>query len=67
MTKPLINDDWRQLIEPLIPQPTRRFRHPGHKRLPDRAVLTGIVFVLTTGIPWEHVPQMMGCGSSMTC
>jgi transposase len=33
----------------------------------DRAGLTGIVFVLKTGIPWEHLPQEMGCGSGMTC
>jgi transposase len=33
----------------------------------DRAALTGIVFVLRTGIPWEYLPQEMGCGSGMTC
>jgi transposase len=30
-------------------------------------VLTGILFVLQTGIPWEYLPQEMGCGSGMTC
>jgi transposase len=25
------------------------------------------VFVLSTGIPWEDLPQEMGCGSGMTC
>jgi transposase len=35
--------------------------------VPDRAALTGIVFVLRTGIPWEYLPQEMGCGSGMTC
>jgi transposase len=33
----------------------------------DRACLTGIVFVLQSGIPWEMLPQEMGCGSGMTC
>ena len=33
----------------------------------DRAALTGILFVLKTGIPWEMLPQEMGCGSGMTC
>jgi transposase len=33
----------------------------------DRAALTGILFVLKTGIPWEYLPQEMGCGSGMTC
>jgi transposase len=30
-------------------------------------VLTGILFVLQTGIPREYLPQEMGCGSGMTC
>jgi transposase len=30
-------------------------------------VLTGILFVLQTAIPWEYLPQEMGCGSGMTC
>ena len=34
---------------------------------PDRAALTGIIFVLKSGIPWEMLPQEMGCGSGMTC
>jgi len=30
-------------------------------------VLTGIIFVLKTGIPWEELPQEMSCGCGMTC
>jgi transposase len=33
----------------------------------DHAALTGILFVLKTGVPWEMLPQEMGCGSGMTC
>ena len=33
----------------------------------DRAALTGIIFVVKSGIPWEMLPQEMGCGSGMTC
>ena len=33
----------------------------------NRAALTGILFVLKTGIPWEMLPKEMGCGSGMTC
>ncbi len=67
MAKPLVSDELWGLIEPLIPVKPRRFLHPGRKPLPDRQVLTGILFVLKTGIPWEHLPQEMGCGSGMTC
>jgi transposase len=35
--------------------------------VPHRAALSGIVFVLKSGIPWEMLPQEMGCGSGMTC
>ena len=35
--------------------------------MPDRAALTGILFVLQSGIPWEMLPQEMGCGSGVTC
>jgi transposase len=30
-------------------------------------VLSGILFVLSTGIPWEFLPQELGFGSGMTC
>lgn len=33
----------------------------------NRKALTGILFVLKTGIAWEDLPQEMGCGSGMTC
>lgn len=36
-------------------------------RVLDRAALTGILFVLRSGIPWELLPQEMGRGSGVTC
>jgi transposase len=63
----LVDDQFWQLLEPLLPRPRRRYRHPGRKRLDDRRVLAGIVFVLTTGIPWQRLPQELGYGSGMTC
>ena len=40
----------------------------GRPRVPgQRAALTGILFVLKSAIPWEMLPQEMGCGSGMTC
>jgi transposase len=55
-------------IEPLLPPPKpRRFRYPGRKPLDDRKALTGILFILKTGILWEDLPQEMGCGCGMSC
>jgi transposase len=68
MAKPLVDDELWAVIEPLLPEPTpRRFRFPGRKPVDNRRALTGIVFVLKTGIGWEDLPQEMGCGSGMTC
>src|ERR1700751_1394942 len=66
MTKPLISDDLWEMIEPLLPPHNPRF-WGGRPPLDDRMVLSGIIFVLKTGIPWEELPQEMGCGSGMTC
>ena len=68
MAKPVLDDELWKLIEPLLPRPKpRRFRYPGRKPVPNRAALTGILFVLRTGIPWEYLPKEMGCGSGMSC
>jgi transposase len=67
MAKLLVDDGLWARVEPLLPVVQRRYRYPGRKRIADRAVLTGILFVLKTGIPWEDLPAEMGCGSGMTC
>ena len=68
MATPILDDALWELIGPLLPPPKpRRRRHPGRKPIPHRAALTGIVYVLKTGIHWEYLPQEMGCGSGMTC
>src|ERR1700737_4586359 len=68
MAKPLLTDELWQRIQPLLPPPRpRRFRPPGRTPIEDRKTLTGILFVLQTGIPWEYLPQEMGCGSGVTC
>ena len=66
MPKPLVSDELWKLIEPLLP-PEPLKPKGGRPRLADRAALTGILFVLRSGIPWEMLPQEMGCGSGMTC
>jgi transposase len=66
MSKPLVSDALWAVVEPLLlPEPPKP--KGGRPRVPDRAALTGILFVLRSGIPWEMLPQEMGCGSGMTC
>lgn len=68
MAKPLVSDELWEVIQPLLPPPKpRRFRYPGRKPVGDRQALTGILFVLKTGLPWEDLPAEMGCGCGMTC
>lgn len=67
MARPIVSDELWEIVEPLIPKVERRRRHPGRRRIPDRRVLTGILFVLRTGIPWRDLPREMGCGSGVTC
>ena len=68
MAKPLLDDELWELIQSLLPPPKpRRWRYPGQKPVSDRQALTGILFVLKSGIPWEMLPREMGCGSGMTC
>lgn len=66
MAKPLVPDELWEIIEPLLP-PEPPKPKGGRPRVPDRAALTGIIFVLKSGIPWEMLPQEMGCGSGVTC
>ena len=66
MAKPLVSDEVWECIEPLLP-PEPPKPKGGRPRIPARQVLVGILFVLKTGIPWEDLPQEMGCGSGMTC
>lgn len=55
-------------IEPLLP-----VREPspsidgGRPRVSDRAALTGILFALRYGIPWNDLPKDLGFGSGRTC
>jgi len=68
MAKPLLPDELWAQVEPLLPRPKRRrFRHPGRKPLDRRKVLTGILFVLRTGIRWNDLPAEVGCGSGSRC
>jgi transposase len=66
MAKELFSDELWEMIEPLLPEKPPKPKG-GRPRVDDRAALTGILFVLKSGIPWEMLTQEMGCGSGMTC
>jgi len=66
MARELVSDAFWERIEHLIP-PKKPQPKDGRPWLEDRAVLTGIIFVLRSGTQWESLPKEMGCGSGMTC
>lgn len=67
MNTPLISDALWDIVAPLLPAEPPRPNRGRPRTNADRAALTGIVCVLKSGIPWEMLPQEMGCGSGMTC
>lgn len=60
MAKLLVPDELWAILRPLLPahDPSPK---GGKPRVDDRVCLTGILFVLRTGIPWEDFPHEMGC------
>ena len=66
--KLLVTDALWERLQPLLPPPPpRRARFPGRKPLDYRNILTGILFVLKTGIAWDDLPAELGCGCGKTC
>lgn len=66
MAKPLLPDALWNVIEPQLPKHVPSSKG-GQPRLDDRLALTGILFILKTGLGWESLPREMGCGCGMTC
>ena len=66
MAKALLPDRLWQELAPWFPPESPKPKG-GRPRVPNRAALTGILFVLKTGLPWEYLPREVGCGSGMTC
>src|SRR5215470_16921956 len=67
MSTPPLSDTLWTIIAPLLPAEPLQPKGGRPLSITDRAALTGIVFVLKSGTPWEMLPQELGCGSGMTC
>jgi transposase len=59
MAKKLVSDELWEAIEPLLPEEPPKPKG-GRPRVPNRATLAGIIFVLKSGIPWKMLPKRDG-------
>ena len=66
MNNHLVSEEFWKIIEPLLPTEPARTAD-GRLRVPNRAALSGIIYVLKSGIPWRMLPKEMGFGSGITC
>jgi transposase len=58
---------WGEIRAILPPPKQRRTRYPGRRPMDPQRALLGLLFVLRSGIPWEMLPQELGCGSGTSC
>jgi transposase len=65
MPEALVSEGLWEVIGPLLPAESPKPKG-GRPRVPDRAALEGIVYVLRSGIPWRMLPEEFGC-SGVTC
>src|SRR3982751_6231437 len=62
----LVSDELWEAVEPHLP-PERPKPRGGRPRIPDRAALGGIIFILRHGLRWRDLPRELGYGSGVTC
>lgn len=55
-----VRDEPWDVVAPLVPVHERDPRG-GRPRVDDRVCFGAIVFVLFTGIAWQHLPRELGC------
>ncbi|WP_064059888.1 IS5 family transposase, partial [Rhodococcus rhodochrous] len=56
----LVPDALWEIVEPLLPEFRARPQGGGRAAIDDRAVFTAIVYVLTSGCAWRHLPPSFG-------
>lgn len=62
----LVPEGLWEITEPLIPDPPKRAQGGGIQRVDDRQVFAAVVFVLTTGCAWRHLPPTFGVSHQTT-
>jgi transposase len=69
MASPVLPDDLWKRLEPWIPKPkaNRHVQFAGRKPSEPRRIVTGILFVLRTGIPWRWLPATSDFPCGQTC
>jgi transposase len=69
MSDSILSEQLWQRIEPLLPKHRKRrdIQHAGRKPAEARKVMTGIIFVLKTGVPWKALPATSDFPSGHTC
>ncbi len=66
VAKEMVPDELWMVIDSLLP-PDPPEPNGGRPRVPDRAALAGMIYVLKSGIPWGMLPKEPGFGSGVTC
>jgi transposase len=62
MTQEIVSNELWEIVEQLLPEPVNP--RGGRPRVPARAALTGIIYVLKSAIPWRMLPEEFGCSGS---
>ncbi|MET9532561.1 transposase [Streptomyces sp. NPDC006649] len=60
LSRRLVPDGLRELVAPLLPSFKSRPQGGGTAPLDERAVFTAVVYVLTSGCAWRHLPEKFG-------
>ena len=64
MTQEMVSNELWEIVEQLLPEPVNP--RGGRPRVPARAALSGIIYVLKSSIPWRMLPEEFG-RSGVTC
>ncbi|MEV7069226.1 IS5 family transposase [Streptomyces collinus] len=64
LSKRLVPDELWELVAPLLPSFAARPQGGGTAPCDERAVFTAVVYVLTSGCAWRHLPPTFGTSSA---